>query len=81
MVGNPIWGLECGSWLVVRKNKNVGLRPESKDATSTWNFGKTQVGKMKSSTLELSKNPRPNASIIEEYKTEQSTLGTAEFIA
>lgn len=65
VAGNLIWEMECGSCSMVRKNKNVGLGPEPKDATSNRNFRGTHAGKMKLSTLELSKNTRSNASITE----------------
>ena len=60
--------MEFGSWTMVQNNKNVDLGSESKDTISNWNFGKIYVGNMELSTLELSKNARSKASIIERLK-------------
>ena len=82
MVGNLIWEMEFGSRSMVQNNKNVGLGSESKDAISIWNFGKIYVSNMELSKLELSKNIRSNASIIERLKnkTKQKSLGSVDFI-
>lgn len=69
MVGNLIWGMECGSCSMAQKNKNVALGSESKAAICNRNFGKTLVGKMKLSTLELSKTTMSRASTEKLNKT------------